>query len=281
MMQRKTALITGCSEGGLGEALAKAFVDRGFYVFATLRNTAKAGVLAQLENVAIIELEATSAESAQTAAKIVSKQTNGALDVLVNNAGADFVIPLLDVNLDDAKKLYDLNVWSILAMSQAFAPLLIKATGSICNICSTAACMPFAYAGIYSSSKIAAERLSDTLRIELAPLGVKVITGMIGAVQTPIHNNAGELQLPEDSYYQSVKGIISAQRQGEHKPGSQHRDAVAMSIVDDIVSGKSGNIWRGGLASVVRFLAAFMPAVLEHIVNQNKGLRILKKTHTA
>jgi 1-acylglycerone phosphate reductase len=149
-MQKKTVLITGCSQGGLGEALVRAFHEKGYYVFATLRNTAKAGTLAELDDVEILELEVTSVDSIQEAAQAVSKRTNGTLDVLVNNAGADFVFPLLDVNLDDAKRLYDLNVWSIVATAQAFTPLLLKTHGTIANICSTAACMPFAWAGTFT-----------------------------------------------------------------------------------------------------------------------------------
>lgn len=144
---KKTVLITGCSQGGIGEAMCRVFHEKGYYVFATLRNPAKAGSLSQLENLEIVPLEVTSAESIQLAAAAVAKRTNGSLDVLVNNAGADFVTPLLDVNLDEAKRLFDVNVWSIVGVTQAFAPMLIKSKGTVCNISSTAACMPFAYAG--------------------------------------------------------------------------------------------------------------------------------------
>lgn len=144
---KKTVLITGCSQGGIGEHLCRVFHEKGYYVFATLRSPAKAGSLSQLEHLEVVPLEVTSAESIQSAAATVAKRTNGSLDVLVNNAGADFVTPLLDVNLDEAKRLYDINVWSIVATAQAFAPMLIKAKGTMCNISSTAACMPFAYAG--------------------------------------------------------------------------------------------------------------------------------------
>ncbi|KAK0625508.1 putative short-chain dehydrogenase/reductase [Bombardia bombarda] len=280
MLSKKTVLITGCSQGGLGEALARAFLAKDFYVFATLRNVAKAGPLATLENVEILPLEATSVESIQAAAQAVAKRTGGSLDVLVNNAGADFVMPLLDVPIDEAKKLFDLNVWSILATTQAFTPMLVKAKGSICNIISTAACMSFAYAGIYSSSKVAARRISETLRIELAPLGVRVITCMAGAIHTPIHTNAGELRLPEGSYYTVVRDTISKQREGAMKPGAQTPDVTAKSIVNDIVAGKSGEIWRGGLSSLVRYLAALVPGVLEYIINGDKDLPLVKKEHS-
>lgn len=153
-MDKKTVLITGCSEGGIGAAMARAFHDQGYHVFATLRKTAKAGSLAQLNNIDILELEVTSEVSIKECAQEVEKRTGGTLDVLVNNAGADFVIPLLDTSIDEAKKLYDLNVWSILAMTQAFASLLVGAKGTICNIGSVAAIVPLPWSGMLTFPKL-------------------------------------------------------------------------------------------------------------------------------
>ncbi|KAK8033520.1 oxidoreductase [Apiospora marii] len=278
MSAKKTVLITGCSQGGVGEALCRVFHEKGWYVFATLRNPAKAGSLAQLEHLEVLPLEVTSAESIQAAADAVAKRTGGSLDVLVNNAGQDFVTPLLDVNLDEAKRLYDVNVWSIVGVTQVFAPMLIKSKGTICNVSSTAACMPFAYAGIYQSSKIASQRISEVMRIEMAPLGVTVTTGMLGAVATPIHDNAGALNLPAGSYYTAVKETISKQRQGEHKPGAEKPEVTARNMYNDIIRGKAV-IWRGGFAGLIKFLQAWMPSVLIHIVNNDKDLKVLEKAH--
>lgn len=146
-MPEKTVLITGCSEGGFGAAIAKAFRAKGYHVFATLRNIAKAGPLAQLDGIEILELEVTSSESIQQCAKIVEKRTGGSLDVLVNNAGGGFGMPLLDTSLDKAKQCYDLNVWGPLAVTQAFAPMVVKSRGVVVNISSVAAKCNFAWSG--------------------------------------------------------------------------------------------------------------------------------------
>lgn len=143
----KTVLITGCSNGGLGAAMAKVYHAKGFQVFATIRNKAKAGSLGEIDGIEIIELEVTSVESIRQCANVVAKHTGGALDILVNNAGVNAVVPLLDVSLDDAKKVYDANVWSVVAMAQAFAPMLIRAKGTMCNISSVSGEMVFAWAG--------------------------------------------------------------------------------------------------------------------------------------
>jgi 1-acylglycerone phosphate reductase len=146
-MPEKTALITGCSHGGLGAAMAKAYHARGFKVFATVRDIAKAGYLAEIQGIEILELEVTSDESIHQCAKAVEKLTRGSLDILVNNAGISTVMPLLDTSVDDAKKMYDSNVWAILAMTQTFAPMLIKAKGTLCNISSVSCELVFAWQG--------------------------------------------------------------------------------------------------------------------------------------
>jgi 1-acylglycerone phosphate reductase len=151
-MPQKTALITGCSQGGLGEALAKAFRARGFRVFAALRNPAKAGLLVNQEGIDIIELDVASQESIEKCVKNIEKLTGGTLDVLVNNAASTApdasVKPLLDVSIAEAKKAYEVNVWAILAMAQAFAPLLIEAGGVICNINSVFSEITHAWTGV-------------------------------------------------------------------------------------------------------------------------------------
>lgn len=146
-MSKKTALITGCSEGGIGAALAKAFHAKGYHVYATLRNPAKAGSLNQIEDIEIATLDVTKGDSIEQCVQYIKTKTGGTLDVLVNNAGADCTMPLLDVSLEEAKALYDLNVWAVLALTQAFAPMLIKARGTIVNINSVTAQMILAWGG--------------------------------------------------------------------------------------------------------------------------------------
>lgn len=146
-MAQKTVLVTGCSAGGLGEAMAKVYHDKGFKVFATIRNKAKLGSLREIADIEIIDLEITSSESIRRCADLVEKHTGGTLDILVNNAGTSDVRPLLDTPLEDAKHMYDTNVWSILGMAQAFAPLLIKAKGVMCNISSVSGELNFAWQG--------------------------------------------------------------------------------------------------------------------------------------
>jgi 1-acylglycerone phosphate reductase len=146
-IQKKTVLITGCSTGGIGWAMAKVFHDRGFYVFATARNTSKAADLLKLGDVEILELDVTIPQTISQCKETVAKRTGGKLDVLINNAGVESVSPLLDTDLAEAKRQYDVNVWGPLAMVQAFAPLLIEAKGIVSNHSSIDAVLSMVWAG--------------------------------------------------------------------------------------------------------------------------------------
>jgi 1-acylglycerone phosphate reductase len=132
----KSVLITGCSAGGSGSALAENFQKRGLHVFATARTLSKMSHLRDLPNVTLLELDVTSPQSITIALDAVKAQTGGKLDYLVNNAGQSMVMPALDTDIDEAKKLFDVNFWGVIATTQAFAPLVIAAKGTIVNICS-------------------------------------------------------------------------------------------------------------------------------------------------
>ncbi|KAI3316854.1 putative short-chain dehydrogenases/reductase [Xylariaceae sp. AK1471] len=274
-MSEKTVLITGCSQGGLGAAMAKAYRTRGFRVFATVRDIAKAGSLGDIKGIEILELEVTSQESIRQCAKAVEKLTGGSLDILVNNAGIGTTMPLLDVSVDDAKKTYDVNVWAMIVMVQAFAPLLIKAKGTICNISSVSGELIFAWAGVYSSSRAATTSISETLRIELAPLGVRVITAILGGVDTAGNNaaNKGELDLPVTSYYQKIRDIINHHYKGLQYTNKQNVDVAAKNIVNDVLSGSSYFIRRGQASTLSWFSNTFLPHVLfTSMINGKSGL---------
>ena len=87
----KTVLITGCSEGGIGDALAQEFHLKGLRVFATARNLTKVEHL-KARGIEILKLDVTSTDSIKTAVAEVEKLTGGKLDILVNNAGMGMLL---------------------------------------------------------------------------------------------------------------------------------------------------------------------------------------------
>jgi NADP-dependent 3-hydroxy acid dehydrogenase YdfG len=135
---QKTALITGCSEGGIGFALAKEFQSRSVHVFATARSVGKMAALESLPNVTLLALDVTSQSSIDAAVTTVSERTGGTLDYLVNNSGIQYINPLVDFDMALAKEMYDVNVFGLFAVTKSFVPLVVKAKGSIANLASIA-----------------------------------------------------------------------------------------------------------------------------------------------
>lgn len=138
-MAPQTVLITGCSAGGVGAAVASALAKRSHHVFATARQVGKIPLeLANLANVTVLPLDIASPESLAQAVEAV-KASGKQLDVLFNNAGAGYSMPILDVDIDRAKQVYEVNVWGSLRIIQVFSPLIIQSKGRIVNM-STCGC---------------------------------------------------------------------------------------------------------------------------------------------
>lgn len=147
MRTKGSVLITGCSNGGIGSGLAIAFQQRGYQVFATARNTEKMTDLKGLPDFNVLQLDVLNSESIYAAVNAVAEKTGGTLSVLVNNAGSFHYMPLLDDDIEEAKKTFDTNVWGPLAITKAFAPLLIKGRGTLVNITSIAGHNAMPYSG--------------------------------------------------------------------------------------------------------------------------------------
>jgi NADP-dependent 3-hydroxy acid dehydrogenase YdfG len=145
-----SVLITGCSDGGIGSALAHAFHSAGLDVFATARNTQKMASLADLPRITLLKLDVTDTKSIALAVDAVTAATAsaGGLDYLVNNAGQGYVMPMLDSSVADMKAMFDINVWGALRVAQAFAPLVVRAKGVIVNNSSIAGCLALPYQGL-------------------------------------------------------------------------------------------------------------------------------------
>lgn len=182
---KRTVLITGCSDGSLGSHLALQFHAVGWRVFASARNPAK---LKNVEKIGIetVLLDALSESSIRQCVASVSELTGGSLDALINNAGAGYSMPGSDMDIGRARELFELNVWSLIAITQAFLPLLLNSTwdqgallvnhGSVSGL--VAASGPFA--GAYNASKAAVMSFTETWRLELEPFNIRVIDLVTG-----------------------------------------------------------------------------------------------------
>jgi 1-acylglycerone phosphate reductase len=282
-MAPKTILITGCSEGGLGDALARAFSSRGHHVIATARNPSKMKHFEAL-NIQTLSLDVLSSDSIEPCVSNVAACTNGSLDILINNSGAGYSMPLIDVSIPEARRLFELNVWSMLAVTRAFLPLLLKSHqgGMIVNNTSIVSVLPNPMAGIYNASKAAAAMLTDTLRLELAPFNIKVVDLKTGAVKTNFFSNltgGAEPVLPKDSIYMPAREAIEKSMRGEAVAGDMvSAKKWAEQVVADLLAPKPPlRVWRGGNAWLIWFVRRFMPFnFIDGNLEKMGGLDVLK-----
>jgi hypothetical protein len=131
MATRKTVLITGCSDGGIGYGLAHQFLQRGYHVFATARDISKMSKLKDLPNVTLFELDVVKPSQIKAAVEAVTKRTGGTLDFLISNAGHNHFMPILDEDMDQVRALFEVNTFGPMMLTKAFAPLILKAKGVI------------------------------------------------------------------------------------------------------------------------------------------------------
>ena len=191
MSRRPSVLITGASSG-IGLALALHFERQGFEVFAGVRRRQDAqALLAQsVGHLVPLILDVTRPDTIEAALAVVQAHTQGQLNALVNNAGVAFSGPLETTPQADVEALFQVNVLGTFAVTRAFLPLIRQARGRIVNVSSISG--RFAAPGLtaYSASKFAVEGLTESLRVELAPFGVRVASVAPGKIDTPIWSKA-------------------------------------------------------------------------------------------
>ena len=183
-MGKGNILVTGASTG-IGRACAIRFADLGYRIFAGVRKSSdgeplKAHSSGKIEPVL---LDVTRPESIDGALAAAGDQP---LAGLVNNAGIAMVGPLELLSIEAWRKQFEVNVIGLVAVTQAFLPLLRRGRGRIVNIGSIAGRSALPGSGAYDSSKFAVEAITDVLRMELHAWGISVSVIEAGAVATPV-----------------------------------------------------------------------------------------------
>ncbi|KAL2429979.1 Short-chain dehydrogenase/reductase [Exophiala dermatitidis] len=291
---KPTVLITGCSEHSLGHALALAFHDAGFRVFATARNVDRmAADLKDVPDIVCLKMDVCDQGSIEECVGKVRELTSsatgdddgdeqkekGRLDIVVNNAGGGYNMPVADISVPDAKALFDLNVWSYISVTQAFLPLLINAATTntdgtksnrspgtpslIINNTSISSVEPTPHNSVYHASKAAAAMFSTHMRIELEPFNLRVVDLKTGCVHSRFHANhqGGNASLPPGSIYSPVREETeSAMRNAFPHREDPHK--WARDVVADIVGRRRNpplEVWRGTGAWKTWFANTFFP----------------------
>jgi NAD(P)-dependent dehydrogenase (short-subunit alcohol dehydrogenase family) len=187
----QTVVITGASTG-IGRACALRLEKMGMQVFAGVRKASDGESLAEgRPRITPLIIDVTDAATiAKAQATVTDAVGQRGLAGLVNNAGIGVGGPLEFVPLDEMRRQFEVNVFGQLAVTQAFLPLLRKATGRIVNIGSIGGRLASPFIGPYSASKFAMEALTDALRIELRPWKIDVMIVEPGSIATNIWDKA-------------------------------------------------------------------------------------------
>ena len=273
---KRKVLITGCSDGGMGAALAKEFHEAGLHVYATARDSSKMESLKDLDIETLI-LDIQSPSSIEACAKHIPS-----LDVLINNAGASYTMPLSDLNISDGKKIFDLNVWGHIALTQAFLPQLLKSSRPIIvNHTSTGAGLAIPFQAVYNASKAAMAMFTDTLRMELQPFDIPVVELRTGGVKTNVVKNlqAKEHKLPDGSIYTPAKEQVEKALQVEYFEGMGiTAEQWAKEVVADLLkTTPSSVIWRGESAVLARIGSFFPHGWFDGMVRRMTGLEKVER----
>ncbi|KAK9420442.1 hypothetical protein SUNI508_06438 [Seiridium unicorne] len=269
-------LITGCSDGGMGAALAVAFHRAGLHVYATARNPGKMTHLGSL-GIETLELDVQSQASIDSCINRLS-----GLDILVNNAGSQFLMPIVDTDIKKAKDLFDLNVWSHIAVTQAFLPLLLESPKAlIVNQTSVGAVTTLPFQAVYNASKAALAMFSDSLRLELEAFGIKVVDLRTGVVKTNLIKNVQgpSATLPKGSIYEPAKEAVekALRQDGFEGQGMPAEEWARLTVQDLLKKNPPAVIWRGESAWLTR-LAAILPfGMFDGMIKKMTGLDVVEK----
>jgi NADP-dependent 3-hydroxy acid dehydrogenase YdfG len=213
----KAVLITGCSTG-IGRATAEHLAAKGWTVYATARRPESIADLEQ-KGCRTLALDVTDEASMQAAVNEV-ETAEGAVGVLVNNAGYSQSGAVESVKLDDVRAQFETNVFGLIRMSQLVLPAMrAQGWGKIVNVSSMGGKMTFPGGGIYHGTKHAVEAISDAMRFEVRGFGVDVIVIEPGLIRTQFGEaavNSIETGTAENGSYGQFNAAVAAVTAGAY-----------------------------------------------------------------
>lgn len=238
------ALITGCGSG-IGKALARRLHQSGVKVCATAR---RPETMADLSAEGLMTLPLDVCNSDQIDAVLQQLHAKGLrVRMLINNAGYGAMGPLLDVPLAVWRDQFEVNVFAPVALIRAVLPDMVsRRQGMLVNVSSISGVAPTPFASPYCASKAAVNALSDSLRMELAPLGISVVTVQPGGIRSTFGESAGnKVSLQPNSPFQAVKaGIMDRAQEGQKN--AMPADEFAEQVVRTLLSPRCPTLIRCG-----------------------------------
>lgn len=202
--ERHVALVTGAS-AGIGMAIVRRLLEDGWKVYGAARRVEKMEDL-RSEGAGVLSLDVTDDESLQAAVRDLLA-AEGRIDALVNNAGYGSYGAIEDVPLAEARRQFEVNVFGLARLTQLVLPHMREAgSGTIVNISSMGGRIWMPVGGWYHATKHAVEVLSDALRVETRPFGIRVVVVQPGAIESEWADIAADnlLEHSEGTAYRSL-----------------------------------------------------------------------------
>lgn len=240
---RERVVVTGASTG-IGAGSARELARRGFRVIAGVRRDRDADTL-RADGIEPVILDITRPEHIVELAARFDDDSHGALRAVVNNAAIQINAPVETLPLSEWRRQFEVNLFGHIAVTQALLPALLRDSGRVVNISSVGGRVAMATYGPYAGTKFALEAVSDSLRRELAPLGVGVVVVEPGAVRTEMSdrviagtNRAADAMSPEQrGRYGRLIRAVNAQS-AAHGPGGTPTEDAAKVIAKAVTAAK-------------------------------------------
>lgn len=234
----QTWLITGCSSG-LGRSLAQAVLDAGFNAVVTARNPATMqDIVATYPQTALAAALDVSEKDAVGRVVRLAEERFGGIDVLVNNAGHGYRAAVEEGEDDQVAELFASNFFGAVAMIKAVLPgMRARRSGTIVNVTSIAGRLAAPGSGYYSATKFALEGLSDGLRREVEPLGIRVLIVEPGAFRTDFAGRSLYGAAAEITDYAGTAGL--RRKENDKTSGTEPGDpARAARVLIEVIGGE-------------------------------------------
>jgi NAD(P)-dependent dehydrogenase (short-subunit alcohol dehydrogenase family) len=235
----KTALITGASSG-IGKAAAVQLTELGYTVYAGARRVERMSDLAD-RGIRTRPLDVTDDATMVALVEAIIAET-GRIDVLVNNAGFGLYGALEDVPIEEARRQFEVNLFGLARLTQLVLPQMrAQRDGYVINVSSMGGKIWEPLGSWYHASKFAVEGLSDSLRVEVAELGIKVVIIQPGSIRSEWSGIAAdqlEATSANTAYAGQAKIIGAALRAVDRMPLASGPEVVAEAIAKAVQSPK-------------------------------------------
>lgn len=261
-MSTESVVVTGASTG-IGAASARELARRGFHVIAGVRRDRDADAL-RADGIEPVILDITEPDHI---ARLAARFEDDSLRALVNNAAVQFNAPVEALPLSEWRRQFEVNLFGHIAVTQALMPALLRNSGRVVNISSVGGRVAMPTYGPYAGTKFALEAVSDSLRRELAPLGVRVVVVEPGAIRTEMGdrvvataNRLAAAMSPEhrDRYGRLIQATNA--HSAAHMPRGKPADDAARVIAKAVTAAKPRTRYTIGRdAAMITCLSRVLP----------------------